>query len=264
MTARRLALLAFALAVIGAAVFGLLRERDGQEAPVAAVIEDVPQPADEEAAAAHILITHIESDPPRPGVTRSRVEARELATRIAAQLLSRAASFADLARRYSDDPKVEKNSGYLGIFKRDQLPLALEVPLFDLEVGEINAAVETDRGVHVLMRQPVRRAVARHILVTWSGARNAHAGVRRTRDQAMQIVTEVEAMYRTGEVDFCDLASRFSDDAESRFQCGFIGTVEPAMLPRGLEAELFALSPGEVSGVVETMFGFHLIRRDEI
>ena len=90
-----------------------------------------------------------------------------------------------------------------------------------------------------------------------------HESVRRTHDQAEMIAAEVNAIFRTGEVDFCDLASRFSDDAESRFQCGLIGVVEPAMLPRPLEDELFALAPGDVSEVVETEFGFHLIKRDE-
>ncbi len=266
MTARRIALLAFAVVVLGIAAFGLLRERGAEPVPTAAdttATDETTDPASEEAAAAHILIAHVESDPPRRGVTRSRAEARELASRLAAQLLSRAASFEELARRYSDDPNAERNSGYLGIFRRGQLPLSLEVPLFDLGVGEFNPQVETDRGVHLLMRQPVRRAVASHILITWSGARNAHAGIRRTRDQAAQIAAEVSAMYLTGEVDYCDLAGRFSDDAESRFRCGLIGPVEPADLPRALEAELFALGAGEVSGVVETEFGFHLVRRED-
>jgi len=266
MTTRRFALLLFALVVIVAAVFGLKRGRDDADTVAPAPGGEAPEsaaPAREEAAAAHILIAHAECDPPLPGVTRSRAEARERAAQIAALVHGKSGPFEELARRYSDDPNVERNSGYLGIFRRDQLPLALEVPLFDLEVGHFNPLVETKRGYHLLMRLPVRRVVARHILITWAGARGASAGARRTRAQAEMIAAEVSAMFRTGEVDFCDLASRFSDDAESRFQCGLIGLVEPAMLPRPLEAELFALAPGDVSEVVETEFGFHLIKRED-
>ncbi|MBU0740808.1 peptidyl-prolyl cis-trans isomerase [bacterium] len=265
MTARRFALLVFALAVVGAAVSGLLRQRDVADTPEPGGGDEAATavaPGREEAAAAHILVAHAESRPLQPGVSRSRAEARERAARIAALVQGKAGSFEELARQYSDDPNVERNSGYLGIFKRDQLPLALEVPLFDLEVGHFNPLVETERGYHLLMRLPVRRAVARHILITWAGARGAPAGVRRSRAQAEMIAAEVSAMSRTGEVDFCELAARFSDDAENRFQCGLIGLVEPARLPRTLETELFALAPGEVSEVVETEFGFHLIKRD--
>jgi len=262
MTPRRMSLLVCAVAAAGIVVGGLLRDRDAQPVAPAAAEDPAAPPELEEAAAAHILIAHAESEPPRPGVTRSREQARERASRIAAQLQSKAASFEDLARRYSDDPNVTRNAGYLGIFGRGDLPLSMEVPLFDLEVGNFDPLVQTERGYHLIMRLPVRRAIARHILIAWAGARNAAAGVTRSREQALAIAGEVSAMLRTGEVDFCDLSSRFSDDAESRFRCGLIGPVEPSMLPRVLEIELFSLAPGEVSEVVETEFGFHLIGRD--
>nr|MBC8424693.1 peptidylprolyl isomerase [bacterium] len=168
-----------------------------------------------------------------------------------------------LARQYADAPNVEINDGYLGLFKPGALPLPLEVPLFELAVGPFDATVETRRGFPLLMRHPVRRAVARHILISWSGARDATAGLRRNRAQAELLVDEVLAMFATDEVDFCDLSSRFSDDPESRFECGLLGVIEPAVLPRPMEAELFSLRPGEVSGKIETEFGFHILKRDD-
>lgn len=263
MTARRYLLLIFATAVTCALVFGLIR-RDETPVPPAAETAAAPvDPAREEAAAAHILIAHVESTPSIAGVTRTRLEAQDQALRVAAALQSKRAPFADLARQYSDDPNVEINDGYLGIFKRGDLPLPLEVPLFELAVGHFDATVETRRGFHLLMRQPVRRAVARHILISWSGARDATAGLRRNRAQAELLVDEVLAMFATDEVDFCDLSSRFSDDPESRFECGLLGVIEPAVLPRPMEAELFSLRPGEVSGKIETEFGFHILKRDD-
>jgi len=263
MTARRYLLLIFAAAVTGALVFGLI-PRDEAPTPQATETDATTvNPATEEAAAAHILIAHVESNPPIEGVTRTRLEAQDRAVRIAAALQSKRAPFAELAHQYSDDPNVEVNDGYLGIFRRGVLPLALEVPLFDLAVGHFDATVETRNGFHLLLRQPVRRVVARHILISWSGARDATAGLRRNRAQAELLVDEVLAMFGTDEVDFCELSSRFSDDPESRFQCGLLGVIEPAVLPRPLETGLFSLKPGEVSGKIETEFGFHILKRDK-
>ena len=264
MTARRYLLLVFVAAVAGVLIFTLAQRSEEPAAP--ATSEETAAPLDtsrEEAAEEHILVAHAESEPAIAGVTRTRAEARDRAATIAAVLQSKRAPFAELAHQYSDDSNAEQSDGYLGIFKRGDLPLALEVPLFDLEPGQFDATVETKSGVHLLMRQPIRRVSAHHILISWSGARGSSAGIRRNRAQAELLVDEVLAMFRTGDVDFCELASRFSDDAESRFQCGALGVIEPAVLPRPLEVELFSLRAGEVSGRVETEFGFHILKRGD-
>lgn len=267
MTARRYLLLVFAAVAAGALIFAVVgRDRALAPAGPDATAPDsaAVDPAREEAAAAYILIAHQDSDPPVEGVTRTRAEARERAARIGALLQSRRGSFGELARQYSDAPGAKLNSGYMGIFRRGQLPLALEVPLFDLEENGIDADVETPRGIHILKRLPVRRAVARHILIAWKGVRLAAAGITRTREQAELLADEVLAMLATGEVEFCDLAARFSDDPESRFECGLIGVVEPSDLPPDLEEELFALPVGGISKRwIESEFGCHILMRVE-
>lgn len=60
--------------------------------------------------------------------------------------------------------------------------------------------------------------------------------------------------------DFFDLAARFSQCSSAR-QGGFLGEVASHRLdPEFAEAAL-DLQPNEVSGVVRTRFGYHIIKR---
>ena len=216
---------------------------------------------DVEAAAAHILIAHADSDPLLPGVVRSRSEARELALSISVLANERGADFAALAREYSDDPRAERTGGYLGILPRGQLPLSFQVPLFNLEPGQIFPAAETSQGFHVIKRMSVIRVEARHILITWEGSEATAVHAARTRNQARLLAEEVLAECRREDADFCKIAARYSDDTGSRFECGSIGTIEPAMTAPSVEEALFRLRPGGLSDLVESPFGFHIIQR---
>lgn len=266
MSFRRILLLIVVASVAGVAAYGWLQGRS-EPAPPAAVEEpavfDPADPGPEEMAAAHILVAHADSRPAYPGVTRSREEARNRALELQVMAMDGRGSFEELAREFSDDPSAPRSGGYLGILPRGRLPLELEVPLWGLAVNQIYPAAETPAGFHVLKRLPIRRAVARHILVAWEGARGASGSVTRTRAQAQIIAEEVLQQCQDDPNAFCDLAARFSDDADSRFQCGLVGVVEPSLVHPDFEAELFALKPGKISDrLVETEFGFHIISRD--
>lgn len=52
-----------------------------------------------------------------------------------------------------------------------------------------------------------------------------------------------------------------SEDPDTRGRGGVIGLVRRGQLPPAFESAAFALGPGEMSGVVETDFGFHIIHR---
>jgi len=52
-----------------------------------------------------------------------------------------------------------------------------------------------------------------------------------------------------------------SEDPDSRGEHGLIGLVRRGQLPLELEAAAFALLPGTISPVIETRFGYHIVRR---
>jgi parvulin-like peptidyl-prolyl isomerase len=59
---------------------------------------------------------------------------------------------------------------------------------------------------------------------------------------------------------FADVAKKHSEDASSA-RGGNVGVLGRGRLAPEYEAALFALQPGEVSPVVETEYGFHVIQR---
>ena len=74
---------------------------------------------------------------------------------------------------------------------------------------------------------------------------------------------EVLARIRKGD-DFSKLAKEFSLDTETSANGGELGWISPGKTnSEEFEKALFALKAGETGGIVETPFGFHIIRVDE-
>lgn len=64
----------------------------------------------------------------------------------------------------------------------------------------------------------------------------------------------------SGGADFAALARASSDDPSSRERGGDLGTFTRNSHPRAFDDAAFALKPGSISGVVQTDFGFHIIK----
>lgn len=67
---------------------------------------------------------------------------------------------------------------------------------------------------------------------------------------------------RGGE-DFAALAKEFSDDPSNKDKGGDLDWFGPGRMEPTFEKAAYALKPGEVSEVVETPFGYHIIKLDE-
>jgi hypothetical protein len=127
-----------------------------------------------------------------------------------------------------------------------------EAPATATAAGGTDAATKT---------KPVKIA-ARHILIQYMGAQQASSSVVRTRDQALVVAQDVLKRAKAGE-DFARLAVEFSDEPGAASRGGSLGRFGHGAMVREFETAAFALAPGEVSGIVETPFGYHIIQRTE-
>lgn len=107
-----------------------------------------------------------------------------------------------------------------------------------------------------------RMITARHILIEYMGARNADSSIVRTREQAHTVALEVLQRANAGD-DFGRLAVEFSDEPGAGPRGGALGRFGRGKMVPEFDSAAFGLKPGQISGLVETPFGFHIIQRLE-
>jgi parvulin-like peptidyl-prolyl isomerase len=101
-------------------------------------------------------------------------------------------------------------------------------------------------------------------MIFYKGSRHAPAFVTRPKDEARARAEEAAAKARTAGVRFDDVASEYTEEPKlAAKRVGEPGTIHPSAMVPEFRAALLALRVGEVSGVVETVFGFYVILRTE-
>ena len=103
---------------------------------------------------------------------------------------------------------------------------------------------------------------ASHILVSYQGATRAKPTVTRTRDEARALAAQLAAKAHEPGTDFAALAKEMSD-GPSGVEGGALPKFGRQQMVKPFSDAAFALRPGEISGVVETNFGFHVIQRTQ-
>ena len=102
---------------------------------------------------------------------------------------------------------------------------------------------------------------ARHILVQYQGSLKASPDITRTKEEALARIQECLEKANQGEK-FEDLAIEYSD-GPSAPQGGDLGSFTTGMMVPPFEEAAFACKVGEITDVVETPFGYHIIQRYE-
>lgn len=92
-----------------------------------------------------------------------------------------------------------------------------------------------------------------HILLTTEGKSDTERAAARTK--AEDLLKQLKAG-----ADFAKLAAANSEDEQNKDRGGDLGAVSRGQTVAAFEAAAFALQPGQLSDVVETEYGFHIIK----
>jgi len=106
---------------------------------------------------------------------------------------------------------------------------------------------------------------ARHILVGFTGARNASAeAAARSKENAKARAEEILTKVKAAGADFAKIAGEMTDEAAGKTKGGDLGFFARDAMVKEFADAAFALKVGEISGVVESPFGFHVIKAEAI
>ncbi len=223
----------------------------------------LPPKNPDEACAQVIVVAWKGAEHAAEPVTRDRQGAQVRA----AELLAKAKAdpdFAALAKANSDASSSGPRGGNIGTYTRENWPAVyqpIREAIFRLKVNEVAAQpLQTPFGYVLARRCAVERARARHILVRYKGAEKAGDDITRSRKEAEKLARHLQVQAAAPGADFSALAREHSEDSSAQ-RGGDIGSPARGTLAPAFEQALFGLKPGQVSAVVETSFGFHIIQR---
>ena len=176
--------------------------------------------------------------------------------------LKAGADFDSLAMAESEDPTVKSNGGDLYFFTGGQMVMPFENGAYAMKVNETSTIpVRTSFGYHVLKitaRQPVRGSIkVRHIMAL---VKRAPTDTGDTAAALGRVRAWQDSLAKG--VDFGALATSVSEDQGSASRGGDLGWFERKRYVQPFDEAAFLLKPGQVSPVVKTPYGYHLIKCD--
>ncbi|MDA0986153.1 MAG: peptidylprolyl isomerase [Bacteroidetes bacterium] len=203
----------------------------------------------EEIRASHILI-NIDPNDTLVGFKK--------ALAISDSLKKKLATFEDLVIRNSQDPTALTNKGDIYFFTAGSLVPEFEEVAYNMNVNEVSNPVKTQFGYHIIKvtaKQKNRGKVqASHIM--------KRLLPEYTSEDSIKLKNELSALLdsiKTGK-SFEELATKYSDDEYTKERGGNLGFFARRSIVPQFEEVAFNLKVGEVSGVVVSPYGYHIIK----
>ncbi len=138
-----------------------------------------------------------------------------------------------------------------------------EIKKFLTEDATKNKADEYFKNSNAEFSKP-EKVHARHILIAFKGARNAPTDVNnvkgRTKTEAKKRAAEVLEKVKKPGSDFVAIATSMTDEPSGKTKGGDLGFFTKDSMVKEFSDVAFSMKPGEISNVVESPFGFHIIK----
>ncbi|MDQ7814891.1 MAG: protein translocase subunit SecD [Patescibacteria group bacterium] len=168
----------------------------------------------------------------------------------------------ELAKDHSSDDASKALGGDLGFIKDKQQYIDIFEATKNLGAGQVyEKVIETTDSFIVAKVEETKAAdpeiQARHILIQFAGATSAPTTTTATKDEAKKRLEEIQKEVRPE--NFAESAKKYSEEPGADESGGDLGWFGKGVMVEDFEKAVFGLKTGEISNIVETQFGYHLI-----
>ena len=190
--------------------------------------------------------------------TSGDAAALKLATSIL-DSIKNGANFAVMAEKYSDDVYSKRYGGDIYYITGGMVPEPFEDAAYATEPGHVYPhVVKTKFGYHIIKvtekKERIPEIKASHILITYRSPDG-----KEDTTAALAKIDSILTQIKNG-ADFAEMAKEYSQDPGSKEKGGDLGFFKRRQMVKEFDNAAFNLKVGEVSGVVKTRFGYHLIK----
>lgn len=198
-----------------------------------------------------------------PKTSTETVEKARKFTEAILDSIKNGADFAEMARKYSEDPGSAKEGGDLGFVKRGVFYPEFESAAFALQPGEISGVVRSPVGFHIiqLIEKRGESIHARHILIKIKADEDADI-------RTIDFLTALRDSIVKGDSTFAYYAKKYSEDKDTAPFGGELGTFYINQLDKSVLDAVSKLKPGEISfpkryEYAGGNYGYHIIYLEE-
>jgi hypothetical protein len=200
---------------------------------------------------------------------RTREQAQQRA-RMLSSLAREGERLSQLVTEYSDRAGANSDRGVVRLRVSEPAPFdaAFVRAALALPVGGVSDPLDQADGFVVIERMPnppvgPERIAAKHILIGYADSPKSVGNVTRSEAEAQSLAEQVLREVRAEGADWDALASKYTDEEAGKTSGGDLGKFGRGQMVPSFERTAFALKVGEISEIVKSPFGFHVIRRYE-
>ncbi len=192
-----------------------------------------------------------------PNATPAQDDTASRKIRAALAEINKGATFADVARRYSESPNALQG-GDMGVLPAEELPQILAENIAYATDGDVIGPIKTEFGYMLvklyqkeqLKPEPVEQVKVRHILLKTNIIFDDAKAQAKLNDFYNDILS--------GRVKFADIASKYSEDYVSAANGGLMDWINPEAFDANFKNEIQKLKTGEMSKPFKSSFGWHI------
>jgi peptidyl-prolyl cis-trans isomerase SurA len=205
--------------------------------------------------AAHIMLI--------PDSTMNDEETAKLGNQLI-ERINNGEDYSQLAEKYSKDVYTNKRGGVVGWVTSGMILVPeIEEAIYTTEPGNIYyKPVKSSYGYHiikVLEKQPRKEQVkVQHIMVSILDSTGVKDSIR-----ALMKILDIEKKLKDG-ADFNKIALENSEDKMTAKQFGDLGFLSRGRIEPKFEDVVFSLNVNEISPIIETSIGYHIVKVNEI